>query len=627
MLQLTGNLSDQVLECIPLGIAIVEGDDLRFRYLNPAFMLQLRIGNDAIGRRVEGVFPTIRPYLLDALRRVIRTGEPASFSDAPTTFADIGRTFWNVQFIPLDYNSDGEIDAATVILENVTTSVLSRRASMEREKRFRMAQELSVEGFMILRAIRNAENAVIDFDWVYANPAVRRGTGISPEDLTSKTLLRVLPGVAHPGSCFQALAEVVDSGEPADFEFQYRHPPIDGWYRVLAVKLDDGIAARLLDVTDSRKARQALEAAETRLRVALEAANMGAWEHDLERRQTTHSAQLTKLMGLPASDGPTPTDALLEAVVPEDVLVVQESYRRALDDNDDEMHVDFRVVAPDGSLRWLQSRGRFLRDAQGRPYKMTGVTLDVTEQRKQRERLEHFARTVAHDLKAPLQSAVGFAGLLRRLAASRLQPHEDRYLERIEAAVAQMDDMIDGLLDHARATRGDIVPEPVALELAYEQAVSRLEPLIREAGAAVTHSSLPIVLGNRVLLIQILQNLIGNALKFRGERPLHVDVSAQRDASGWTIAVQDNGIGIPLDRQARLFEAFARAHTDGGFAGLGLGLALVKDAVEHHGGRVWVESVPEKGSTFFFSLPGNQPPSSHRSVAVPASARPIDIVK
>jgi PAS domain S-box-containing protein len=604
-MELTHNLSDQVLQRAPAGIAIVIGADLRFHYVNPAFRMLLRIDREVAGQTVPEVFPSIKPYLLDALREVIRTGKPMRFSEAPTTFADAGQTFWNVQFVPLDSDGDGKTDAATVILDDVTDVVRTRRNLAEYEKRFRTAQEVSPAGFVILRAIRDGDGRIVDFGVVYANPAALRYNSMTQGDLGGKTFLQVLPDVARSDGVFDALVRTVETGGGCELEIRHSVEGEQRWFRSLVAKVDDGIAASFTDVTDSKLARQALEATEARLRMALEAANMGAWEHDLARRETIYSGSMTTLLGLPPRQGAAPTEWLLSTVVPEDLSIVQDTYRRALDDASDEVRVEFRVRWSDGSTRWLQSCGRFLRDSQGRPHKMVGVTFDVTDQHQLRERLEQFARMVAHDLKAPLQSATSFAALIRRLARNRLQPHEERYLERIISAVDQMDDMIDGLLDYAQATRPDLVPEPVALADAFDCAVERLEPAIRASGASVARGTLPTVRGNRTLLTQVLQNLIGNALKFRSERPLEVQVTADRRDGQWVVAVRDNGIGIPPERQGQLFDAFARAHEEHNYAGLGLGLALVKDAVAHHGGRLWVESAPSAGSTFYFSLPAD----------------------
>ncbi len=152
---------------------------------------------------------------------------------------------------------------------------------------------------------------------------------------------------------------------------------------------------------------------------------------------------------------------------------------------------------------------------------------------------------------------------------------------------------------------------PVSSASVLSEALSNLGTAVHEAGATVTSGCLPVVHGNQAYLVQVLQNLLANALKFRADRPLQIHVWACRNEQGWTVGVRDNGIGIPQEHSARIFGIFERLHSRARYEGSGIGLALCRKIVELHRGRVWVESEPDRGSTFFFTLLDSEEEMAH----------------
>jgi PAS domain S-box-containing protein len=227
--------------------------------------------------------------------------------------------------------------------------------------------------------------------------------------------------------------------------------------------------------------------------------------------------------------------------------------------------------------------------------------------------LEQFASLVSHDLQTPLQILVSYLGLLKEDERDQWGAEPGRFLDRALDAVDRMQAMIAGLLNLAQANTGRGELKPTDLEVVLDWVLDVLQIEIARSGATVTHDPLPTLQANPVQIGQVFQNLIGNALKFRGEAPSRIHISARytagppraRGESGlWTVAVQDNGIGFDLDGAGGIFEPFQRLHRDQGYPGTGLGLTLCKRIVERHGGRIWAESEPGQGSTFYFSLPG-----------------------
>ncbi|MHC4513049.1 MAG: sensor histidine kinase [Planctomycetota bacterium] len=241
---------------------------------------------------------------------------------------------------------------------------------------------------------------------------------------------------------------------------------------------------------------------------------------------------------------------------------------------------------------------------------------DITERKRAKEErahytrelarsnadLEQFAYVASHDLQEPLRMVASFCTLLAERYRGKLDADADDFIGFAVEGATRMQALIEGLLQYSRVARRGGGFEPTACEVVLEQATANLETLIVENGAIVTHDPLPTVQADRSQLVQLFQNLIGNAVKFHGEQPPRVHVGAQREEDGWTFFVRDNGIGIEPRFGERVFEIFQRLHERDRYPGTGVGLSICKRIVEHHGGRIWVESQLGKGATFFFTL-------------------------
>jgi signal transduction histidine kinase len=228
----------------------------------------------------------------------------------------------------------------------------------------------------------------------------------------------------------------------------------------------------------------------------------------------------------------------------------------------------------------------------------------ITEISRSNEELEQFAYVASHDLQTPLRSIIGFLDLLARRYQGQLGPEADEFISFAVDGAHRMQQLITGILAFSRVgTRGNPFEslesrEPLALALANLQAE------MEESRAEVTLGALPRVTADRNQLIQLFQNLIGNAIKYRRtDEPPRVQVAAVDRNTKWEFRVEDNGPGIDPRYADRIFQIFQRLHTAAEYPGTGIGLAICKKIVERHGGRIWVESEPGKGSTFYFTLP------------------------
>jgi PAS domain S-box-containing protein len=227
-------------------------------------------------------------------------------------------------------------------------------------------------------------------------------------------------------------------------------------------------------------------------------------------------------------------------------------------------------------------------------------------ERSNRE-LEQFAYVISHDLREPARMVESYMNLLAKRYQGQLDEKADMFIDYAVGGAERMQEMINALLDLSRiGTRGE-EPAPTDAEAVLDRTLRLLGRVIEETNAEVTHTPLPTVLADKAQLSQVFQNLIANAIKFRREGvPPRVHISAEREGDEWVFSVADNGIGIDPEQADRIFQVFQRLHTEDEYPGLGIGLALCKRIVERHGGRIWVESEPGKGSTFYFTLAASE---------------------
>jgi signal transduction histidine kinase len=221
---------------------------------------------------------------------------------------------------------------------------------------------------------------------------------------------------------------------------------------------------------------------------------------------------------------------------------------------------------------------------------------DVTEQRRMEAELSSYADVVAHDLREPLSGIALLVTLLERRAG---EPPSPDVLRMLRESTERARELIDGVLVYARV--GELRKERVQLERLAGEVAEDLRPVLDEADATLEVGELPQVVGDDGQLRRVLQNLVGNAIKFRGPEPPLVELSAARGREEWVVSVRDNGVGVDPEEASRIFGMFSRAHPDA--EGMGIGLAVCRRIVEAHGGRIWVERAKGGGSAFRFTLP------------------------
>ena len=383
-----------------------------------------------------------------------------------------------------------------------------------------------------------------------------------------------------------------------------------------------GIFGISRDITASKVVEEALSNSEALYHSLVDTLPINIVRKDLAGRVTFCNRHACATMGRSPEDllGKTDYDIfpreLAEKYVADDRRVCES--RQVFEDI--ESH-----VAPDGRKVWMQVIKAPVFDARDDTIGMQVMFWDVTARKeaevalartaadlaRSNRDLEQFAYVASHDLQEPLRMIASYTQLLARRYKGQLDQDADEFIQFAVDGAMRMQGLINDLLAYSRVgTRGKPMV-PTECEVVLLAARQNLKIAIEECGAVVTYDALPRVLADPIQLTQLLQNLLGNALKFRCGIPPTVQVSARlAEAAGaeapareWVFSVRDNGLGIERQYFGRIFEIFQRLHTREEYDGSGIGLAVCQRIIERHGGRIWVESEPGKGSTFFFTLP------------------------
>ncbi len=445
------------------------------------------------------------------------------------------------------------------------------------------------------------------------NPAAEDVLGWSKEEMLGRRLSEVLGGndglaaalersLSEGGAIGVETREERKDGASVDLRL-YSSPLTDSSGQV------QGVVGILTDVTERNLILEAFRESKERFQSAFVYAPIGMGIASLEGRILRVNPAFCKMLGY--------SDTELVRMSWEELIHPEDRHRW----NEAATPAELRLVHRDGDLVYVQWNTSLVRDSEGKPQYQICQAVDITERKQAEEKirryaaeleksnadLQHFAYVASHDLQEPLRMVRGFVELLARRYEGKLGPDADEYIRFAVDGATRMQNLIRGLLAYSRVgTRGKSFG-PVDTGAVVRHSLLDLEMALKESGAEVTHDPLPVVMGDDTQLTQLFQNLIGNAIKFRSESPpkIHVGVTDEKDV--WRFAVRDNGIGFDPRHADRIFQMFQRLHGRSEYPGTGIGLALCKRIVERHRGKIWVESAPGRGSTFYFTIPKEVP--------------------
>jgi PAS domain S-box-containing protein len=390
---------------------------------------------------------------------------------------------------------------------------------------------------------------------------------------------------------------------------------------------------------ERKKIEKALSAAKRQLEYVIDSSPAVTYICEASRNYCAKwiSKNVSQQVGYTEQDFLSDPDFWINHIHPEDRGYVLADLRDVI--KKDCFRHEYRFLHKDGDYRWMHDEVRVSRDDYGKPVELIGSWYDITERkrtedelRKYREHLEdlvkertaelkktadelarsnadlkEFAYVVSHDLKEPLQAMRGFLMLLEKSYKDKLDEEANKLVKYTIDSARRMQELIKDLLEYSRVgTKKSKEFKPTDCSLILNKVISNLQSAIEESGAKVTNTILPTVMADAMQLSSLFQNLVGNAIKFRGAEAPKIHISARRRGDEWLFSVRDNGIGIDPKFTDSIFAVFQRLHSSDEYPGTGIGLAICKKIVERHGGRIWVESQPGKGATFYFTIPEKQ---------------------
>ncbi len=498
----------------------------------------------------------------------------------------------------------------------------------EMEKKLLKSENKAHKRLSEIEAIYNSAPmglCVLDCDLRYLriNKSMAEMNGFSPQEHIGKSIHEMVPDLSQQG---EAIAkEIFQTGKAVSMEMNGTTAAqdgavrtwIEGWYPIKDSSHQIvGINVAALEITDIKRANEALKKSEEKLRLTIEGAGVIMWFWNIENDRVECRGHYKHILG----PGPIPDmgyNELLSFVHPDDLEKVETTFQKTLQYGED-FKVETRTIWKDKSVHWFSIMGRVVYDLQGKPQEMIGIALDITNNKivqlelqetlrklkRSNAELEQFAYVASHDLQEPLRMITSFLQLLKLRYENQLDSDANEFIHFAIDGATRMQEMINDLLTYSRIDRkrGDF--KEVKIEDILQQITFEYKLLIQEKNAVIHFGELPVITADYTQMVQLFQNLISNSIKYNDQPCPTIHITAEKQDNDWIFKVADNGIGIDPQQGDRIFKIFQRLHSPDEYEGTGIGLAIVKRIVERHGGRIWYDSQPGKGSNFYFNIPG-----------------------
>jgi PAS domain S-box-containing protein len=602
------------------GLAQV-GLDGRFMRVNRRLceMLGYR-ESELIGMSVKELSHPEDRDTVDERRQQLIAGKVESIQLEKRYLRKDGGTVWAHVAIAMERDAAGKPLYAISVLDDITSRKHTDAALRESEERYRRTFELAGSG---------VAHIGLDRKFIRVNRRLCEILGYPEHELIGMTGRQI----SHSADLDVINKEraKMERGEVDHVRVEKRYLRKDGstvWITFSMVVEHDAAGqptyeiAIFDEITERKAAEEAVRESEARFRSLTQLSSDWYWEQDESFGLKFMSRRMGERTGLDAAAfvGRKRWDQPALNLTDADWAVHKAQLERHEPFRDFEME----RANPAGGTRWISVSGEPIFDSQGRFTGYRGVGSDITERKlaeaelkrahddlakkaeelqRSNAELEQFAYVASHDLQEPLRMVSSYTQLLGKRYGDKLQGDAQEFMHYIVDGAARMKQLIEDLLAYSRVGTKGKEFKPVPVEAPLRKAITNLRAAIEESSAAVTWDPLPTVDADEMQLAQLFQNLMGNALKFRGSGVPRIHVSAEEKDGEWHLSVADNGIGIEPQYFERIFMLFQRLHTMGEYPGTGIGLAICKKVVERHGGRIWVSSTAGEGSRFHFTLP------------------------
>lgn len=618
---------DNYFRSIDIGQIFLDAD-LKIRKFNPAAIAMVNLINADIGRSIEQISNNIKAEnLSEDIRKVLISG---TVIEKEVQLKSGKRSLMRIlPYLRKDKKRDGVVVTFVDIshiteLNNIISGVFNA----------------SLNGVLAFTAIRNQEHFIEDFKCISFNEVALDLLHKTRDQLNNAMLVKQLPELSG-GNLFQRYVTVVEKGNSLRTEFQLEDKK---WYQLVAVKMSDGFAATLTDITDHKVADQKLRknynelisarenlnqlnadleekvkertreltASEDRFNQVARATNDTIWDWSLVDNKIWRSENMKIMFGYDSSQLNENIGFWFEKIHPEDRKMVKDSVYAAINSNEKNWSAEYRFLKANGDYAVIFDRGSILHDEFKIPYRMVGSMVDITKtnelQKELMQKKDEFMSIASHELKTPITSIKGFLQLTTRVAKKTTTDSQMlTYIDKANRQLENLTFLVNDLLDVSKIQAGK-------MNLNYSH--FSMTQLIRECVDDVRHTEgyqIDVsveedveVYADQHRIEQVIKNFLSNAIKYSPERKMAV-VSASRHAGEIRVSVRDFGIGIPPDKVKMVFDRFFRVdHTNYQFSGLGLGLYICAEIVSRHNGTLGVESEEGEGSEFWFQIPISQ---------------------
>lgn len=609
----------------PLGVHLVDAD-FRIAHVNPFGLpafgdIPHLIGRD-FGEVMRIIWPESRAAeIVGLFRRTLNTGEPHHMPELIDRRVDRGLVEyydWRINRITLPDGRHGVV----CYYSDISRQVRAREAIAASEARYRALFNSIDEGFCVLEMMLNEANKAVDCRYIEVNPAFEHQTGM--KDALGRTVREIVPEIED--RWIEIYEHVALTGQPTRFVAEAA--AMRRWFDVYAFRLgapaERKVAVLFSDITARKEAEAELARANQKLQSTLDSISDGLLVLDHDWRFTYFSETAARMLGLRVADlmGQRVWDVFPYARASK----FGQGYYQAVETR---QPVRFEEFYPGPINKWLecvcypaeqglsvyfhditqrkqaeealaQARNQLERHAADLERMVAERTAQLTESVHE---LESFSYSISHDMRAPLRAMMGFSQLLETDCSDQLSAEGKSYLRRISTAARRLDQLIQDVLTYSKVARGSVTLQPIAMDTLARQLIDESPALQQPQAEIEIRTTLLPVLAHEAQLAQVLSNLLYNAVKFvaPGCTP-RIRLWTEDGDAHVRLYVQDNGIGIPAAAQERIFGMFERLHHDRQYEGTGIGLAIVRKAVERMSGRVSVSSAPGQGSTFCVEL-------------------------
>ncbi len=453
--------------------------------------------------------------------------------------------------------------------------------------------------------------------------------------LTPEKIKDFYKDASHLGSITEAFEKAVEEGTPFDIEI----PILTGkennrWIRVIGgTEFINGECTRVYgsvqDIDQRKKSEEALRLSNERFSIVSKATNDSIWDWDINNNKIIRPGKRLESMFGYEEVSPFDVDSFWQGhIFPEDWRRISEGLKLLLRNPGRNYWEDeYRFLKPDGSYATVYDRGYVIRDKEGKAFRMIGASIDISrikeseiqlkelnEELEKRakelaasnQELEQFAYVASHDLQEPLRMVTSFLTQIEKKYYDQLDEKGKTYIQFAVDGAKRMRQMILDLLEYSRAGRNVAETEDVDLNILVKEIIGLHQKQVEETKARISINQLPILSVSKTPLRQVFQNLISNSLKYiqlNQELIPEISISAKDTGNNWQFEIKDNGIGIDPQFFDKIFVIFQRLHDKTEYSGTGIGLAITKKIIENLDGKIWINSQPGKGSSFFFTIP------------------------